>query len=235
MLDALNGLFARIGNLLDAERRFTADAAHELRTPIAGIRAQAQAAMTVLDGEARRHALRATVEGCDRAARLIDQLLLLARLESGVMPEFTPLDLCSLARQVLADATPVALAKRQSLEFVAPDRLEVRGSAALLQALIRNLVDNAIRYSPRGARICVTALQEEGRSVLVVEDGGPGLNETQRRRLGDRFYRGAGTQQAGSGLGWSIVRRVAELHRMVVEVDQSPALHGLRIRLRCPS
>jgi len=235
MLDALNSLFARMANLLDSERRFTADAAHELRTPIAGIRAQAQAAMTVADGQARRHALRATLEGCDRAARLIDQLLLLARLESGVMPEFAPLDLCGLARQVLADATPDALAKRQSLEFVAPEHIAIRGSATLLQALIRNLVDNAIRYGPSGVGIRVTALQEEGRGVLLVEDGGPGLSEAQRRQLGDRFFRGAGTQEEGSGLGWSIVRRVAELHRMDVEVDRSPALHGLRIRLGFPA
>jgi two-component system, OmpR family, sensor histidine kinase QseC len=235
MLDALNGLFARTGNLLDSERRFTADAAHELRTPIAGIRAQAQAAMTVVDEEARRHALAATLEGCDRAARLIDQLLLLARLESGAMPEFASLDLGVLARQVLADATPAALAKRQSLEFVAPDRLVVRGSVTLLQALVRNLVDNAIRYSPDGARVCVTALREAGRSVLRVEDGGPGLGQAQRRRLGDRFFRGADTQEAGSGLGWSIVRRVAELHRIDVEVERSPDLHGLRVRLAFPA
>jgi two-component system sensor histidine kinase QseC len=234
VLDALNGLLARIGSLLDAERRFTADAAHELRTPIAGIRAQAQAALTAVDDEARRHALRATLEGCDRAARLIEQLLLLARLESGAVPECGALDLRALTRQVLAEATPDALAKGQRLAFDAVEQPAVRGSAVLLRALIRNLVDNAIRYSPGSADILVTVSAEDGRPVLMVEDAGPGLPEAERRRLGDRFFRG-GAQEPGSGLGWSIVRRIAEIHRLGITVDQSPALQGLRVRVRFES
>lgn len=230
VLDALNRLLARVGSLLDSERRFTADAAHELRTPIAGIRAQAQAALTVVDDRARRHALQSTIEGCDRAARLVDQLLFLARLESGISPEFTSLDLGDLTRQVLAEATPSGLAKQQRLALEAGGQFPVRGSAVLLRALIRNLVDNAIRYSPRAAHILVTVSVENGRPVLMVEDAGPGLTEAERRRLGDRFFRG-GAQETGSGLGWSIVRRIAELHRLGITVDQSPALRGSRVRV----
>jgi len=231
VLDALNGLLVRVGELLESERRFTADAAHELRTPIAGIRAQAQAALTVVDAEARRHALQGTLEGCDRAARLIDQLLLLARLESNAAPAFATLDLCAVTRQVLAEATPEALAKGQHLGLEASEPCPVHGSIALLHALIRNLVDNAIRYSPRGARISVTVSQDDGRTSLVVEDAGPGIGEAERGRLGDRFFRGGGTQETGSGLGWSIVRRIAELHRLDVTTDRSSNLGGLRVRL----
>lgn len=235
MLEALNGLFGRIGELLQAERRFTADAAHELRTPIAAIRAQAQAALTVVDAAARRHALRSTVEGCDRAARLIDQLLLLARIESGIAPDLVMLDLADLARQVLTQATPDALIKEQRLGLEAAGPHPVRGSTDLLRALIRNLVDNAIRYSPRGAQVAVTLGREHGRTVLELEDSGPGLAPAERSRLGDRFFRGAAPQATGSGLGWSIARRIAELHRLEVVVDRSPDLGGLRVRLAFPA
>ncbi|HEY9023770.1 MAG TPA: ATP-binding protein, partial [Burkholderiaceae bacterium] len=210
---------------------FTADAAHELRTPIAAIRAQAQAALTVADAAARRHALRSTLEACDRAARLVDQLLLLARIDSGIPPEFERLDLAELARQVLAEATPEALVKGQRLELEAPGPHPMRGSTDLLRALIRNLVDNAVRYSPGGARVRVTLAREPGHAVLVVEDSGPGLAEAERSRLGDRFFRGGQSQASGSGLGWSIVRRIAELHGADVAIGRSPELGGLQVRL----
>jgi signal transduction histidine kinase len=224
----------RIGDLLDSERRFTADAAHELRTPIAAIRAQAQAALTVVDAVARRHALRSTIEGCDRAARLIDQLLLLARLESGTAPELAMLDLADLTRRVLAEATPDALIKGQHLELDAPDHVPVLGSMDLLRVLLRNLVDNAIRYSQKGARVSVTLRVEPAGTVLTIEDAGPGLAEPERLRLGDRFFRGGAAQASGSGLGWSIARRIAALHRLDVVVDRSPQLGGLRVRLTFP-
>lgn len=235
MVEALNGLFGRIGDLLDSERRFTADAAHELRTPIAAIRAQAQAALTVVDAVARRHALRSTIEGCDRAARLIDQLLFLARLESGITPDFAMLDLADLARQVLAEATPSALIKEQHLELEASEPYPVAGSTDLLRALLRNLVDNAIRYSQQDARASVTLGRENGRTVVAIEDSGPGLAEPERARLGDRFFRGEASRASGSGLGWSIARRIAELHRVEIAVDRSPALGGLRVRLTFPN
>ena len=234
MLDALNGLFGRIGGLLDSERRFTADAAHELRTPIAAIRAQAQAALTVVDPVARQHALGSTIEGCDRAARLVDQLLLLARLESGSAPELAMLDLADLTRRVLAEAASDALIKGQRVELDAVDQFPVLGSIDLLRALVRNLVDNAIRYSQQGAHVSVTLRREHARTVLTIEDGGPGLPEPERLRLGDRFFRGGAPQATGSGLGWSIARRIAALHRLDVVVDRSPALGGLRVRIAFP-
>jgi two-component system sensor histidine kinase QseC len=232
MLDALNALFGRIDALMASERRFTADAAHELRTPIAAIRTQAQVALDEADSEARRHALQATIEGCDRASRLIDQLLMLARLEAGTAaPTMTSVDLAALARQVVAALAPAALARAQHLSLDAAQTLPVSGNEALLSALVRNLLDNAIRYSPNGARVQIALTPDTAGVVLTVDDGGPGLDEAGLARLGERFYRALGHDAAGSGLGWSIVRRIAEVHGAAIEARHSP-LGGLRVRVR---
>ncbi|MDR2013221.1 MAG: sensor histidine kinase N-terminal domain-containing protein [Rhodanobacter sp.] len=235
MLDALNTLFARIRSMIDAERRFTADAAHELRTPIAAIKAQAQVAMAAEDNATRRHALCGTLQGCDRAAHLVDQLLLLSRLEaSAAMPEKQPIDLGALARQVMADIAPMALEKMQQIELENSQSCVVTGNAALLASLARNLIDNAIRYSPAQARIVVTVTQRNGGVLLRVEDSGPGLASTEQERLGERFFRVAGTTQSGSGLGWSIVRCIASAHGADVDIARSPDLGGLRVDVLWP-
>lgn len=229
LLEALNGLFVRIGELVSAERRFTADAAHELRTPIAAVRAQAQVALGESDDAARRHALQATLAGCDRAAHLVDQLLTLARLEAGQAAPAEPLDFESLVRQELAALAPAALDKQQQLDLRAePCRLPAQ--AALAAVLVRNLVDNAIRYSPPGAAVRV----EVGRDgcLLRVQDGGPGLPPEGLARLGERFYRALGSGADGSGLGWSIVRRIASVHGWRVEAGRSAELGGLDVRVR---
>ncbi|MFT3954346.1 MAG: histidine kinase dimerization/phospho-acceptor domain-containing protein [Piscinibacter sp.] len=235
LVDALDGLFARIAELLDSERRFTADAAHELRTPIAAIRAQAQVAQGAGDDDAARaQALAATLAGCDRATRLVEQLLTLARLESSAQASTETVDLAAVAREVLAELAPGALAKGQSLALEAEGAWPVRGSATLLAVLLRNLADNALRYGGDGVRVRVTLTREGGRTVLCVEDSGPGLNDEQRSRLGERFFRVLGTAVPGSGLGWSIVRRIAAVHGAEIETARSPALGGLAVRVRFP-
>ena len=153
LVAALNGLFERISGLMDAERRFTADAAHELRTPIAAIRAQAQVALGEADAAQRRHALEATLEGCDRATRLVEQMLTLSRLETGAAPLQDRLDLGDVARQVAAEAAPRAIAREQVIEVSAGTPCPVLGDATLAGVLVRNLVDNAIRYSPARAKV----------------------------------------------------------------------------------
>ncbi len=231
LVDALNGLFARIDTMLQAERRFTADAAHELRTPIAAIRAQAQVALAERDDARRAHALQATLQGCDRAARLVDQLLTLSRLESGAAVPMAPVDLCALARQVVADLAPRALVRQQELELDAAESCSVMGDATLLSILLRNLVDNALRYSPPGARIAVTVSADGGVPQLTVEDSGPGLDDAALQRLGQRFQRGLGHDASGSGLGWSIVRRIADVHGLQVHAEHSARLGGLAVRV----
>ena len=242
MLQAMNDLFARISALMQAERRFTADAAHELRMPIAAIRAQAQVALAEPDASLRQHALQATLLGCDRATRLVEQLLTLARLEAGERPVFQALDLAQLLRQVLADLAPAALQRGQMLSLdEAPASAALQGNEPLISALLRNLVDNALRYSPAGARVelRLQAIHEsaepsaevQGGWRLLVEDSGPGMSEAELQRLGERFYRVLGHEASGSGLGWTIAQRIAELHGALLQAGRSERLGGLAVGL----
>jgi two-component system sensor histidine kinase QseC len=244
MLDALNALFDRITALVEAERRFTADAAHELRTPIAAIRAQAQVALAEADEPLRRHALQATLAGCDRATRLVEQLLTLARLESGAAPlgATAMVDLPALVRQAVADMAPAALARQQDIALdidpAVAAATAVRGDLTLLSVLLRNLLDNAVRYSPPGATVRVALGPAPGAADglrLRVEDSGPGLADADLQRLGERFFRVLGPGVSGSGLGWSIVRRVAAVHGLTLGVARSADWGGLAVTADWPA
>jgi two-component system sensor histidine kinase QseC len=234
MLDALNGLFARIGDLMASERRFTADAAHELRTPIAAIRLQAQVAQGAADEALRQRALNATVEGCDRAARLVDQLLTLSRLEAGAVSLGQPVDLGAVVRSVVAELAPQAIDKQQSIEVDAPASCQVQGDALLLAVLVRNLVDNAIRYSPIKGHIQIAVRRKPDHIRLLVDDSGPGMSEADMQRVGERFFRVLGTAQSGSGLGWSIVRRIAAVHQAHAAIGRANGLGGLSATVDWP-
>jgi two-component system, OmpR family, sensor histidine kinase QseC len=235
LIQALNTLLRRIEHMLDSERRFTADAAHELRTPIAGIRAQAQVAMGAgHDAGQRQHALEATLAGCDRATRLVDQLLTLARLEATPTLQPCHMDLCELTRRVAANLAPLALAHRQSLELDAPVPCPVTGNDLLVSVLVRNLIDNALRYSPDGTRILVSVSLDSGHVTLNVQDSGPGMRESEMARLGERFFRVLGHEKPGSGLGWSIVQRIAEVFAIQMQVQRSQQLGGLSVSGRWP-
>ncbi len=236
MVDELNALLRRIEGMVASERRFTADAAHELRTPIAAIRTQAQVAMgAVDDADERRHALQNTLAGCDRAARLVDQLLTLARLDAPASAAASGrTDLSALARSVAADMAPQALARGQDLELQAPQPCPVAIDEVLPRVLLRNLLDNASRYAGDGARIAVSVAVVRGWVQLTVQDSGPGLSPAEMARLGERFFRVLGTAQTGSGLGWSIVRRIAQATGAQVEVTHSASLGGLQVQVSWP-
>jgi two-component system sensor histidine kinase QseC len=237
MVQALNALFERIEQLLTAERRFTADAAHELRTPIAAIRTQAQVALGAGDDTAQRqHALQFTLAGCDRATRLVEQMLTLARLEAspGATPS-TPVDLCAVARRVAAELALAALARQQTLALEADVPCPVAGDEALLGVLVRNLIDNALRYSPDGAQILVQLEQAHGQATLQVHDSGPGMTDAEMARLGERFFRVLGQSQPGSGLGWSIVQRIAKVLGAGLQVSRSELLGGLAVKVHWPA
>ena len=240
LIQALNALFSRIEHMVVAERRFTADAAHELRTPIAAIRAQAQVALGAgSHAEQREHALNATVAGCDRATRLVEQLLTLARLEStpasssAVFAE--KLDVSAVARRVAADLAPAALAQHQHLELDAPQACIVTGNDLLVGVLLRNLIDNAIRYSPQDARIMVKVAEFSGKTVVSVQDSGPGMTQADMARLGERFFRVLGNGQPGSGLGWSIVRRISDVSGAQLTLRRSILLGGLDVTVEWPA
>lgn len=237
LLDALNDLLQRLSLRMETERRFTADAAHELRTPIAAIRAQAQVALSSnMDDQVRNQALQDTLVGCDRASRVVEQLLTLARVEGSQDLASEPFRLDKLAQQVMADLTPDALRRGQTLELLAPEPLQMSGQSTLWQILLRNLIDNALRYSPDGALVRIDAQRlDPGHVQVTVQDSGAGLTSADMVRLGERFFRVLGNQATGSGLGWSIVRHIASLQQVDVQVGKSADLGGLQVTLRFPA
>lgn len=235
LLTALNAHLGRIDTMLHGERRFVADAAHELRTPIAAIRVQAQVAASEADAPSRRHALQATLEACDRAARVVEQLLMLSRLESGAEVQRRAVDLGALAQRLVGELSPRALQRHQDLGFENEGPCVLEGDEVLLGVLLRNLIDNALRYSPDGARVSVRCGSLGGQARIVVEDSGPGLSERERARLGQRFARGESPEASGSGLGWSIVERIAQVHAMSAAVGRSERLGGLKVTLSGPA
>jgi two-component system sensor histidine kinase QseC len=229
----LNALFARVNALFDNERRFTADAAHELRTPLAAIRAHAQAAMGAANDAERDMSLQALLTGCDRVTHLIEQLLTLARFESSAGVSSETIDLDDLARGVTAELAPQALAKMQRIEMSSAGRCLIQSQPALLGVLLRNLLDNAIRYSPQEARIRLT-LAKNGAPSITLEDSGPGLSAEQQSRLGERFFRVLGSDESGCGLGWSIVRRIAQAKNLKLITGRSAELGGFQVTVNWP-
>lgn len=233
LVGALNHLLGRLEEALDSERRFTAHAAHELRTPLAALKTQAQVALRMPEGAERERAVRQLVNGVDRASHLVEQLLTLARLDpetAGGMR--TGVDLRAVVGEVVSEMAPLALERRIDLGIEGGEPARIEGVPAALAILVRNLVDNAVRYSPDGARVDIDiAGAADGRLQLTVTDQGPGIAPAERERVLDRFYRIAGTRGQGSGLGLSIVRRIVELHRARLELEDGPGGRGLRVRV----
>ena len=173
--------------------------------------------------------------GCDRVTRLVEQLLTLAGLESGAEPALTAVDLVALARQVVADAAPLALNKQQAIEIDASGPCAVPGDVTLLSVMMRNLVDNAIRYSPSGASVKLAISSAHGAIRLSLDDSGPGMSPADMQRIGEFFFRVVGSGQDGSGLGWSITRRIAAIQRAVLRVGRSVSLGGLSVEVEFPA
>jgi two-component system, OmpR family, sensor histidine kinase QseC len=235
LVDRLNELFARIEASLERERAFTADAAHELRTPLAAIRAQAQVAQRARDDAERAHALDQVIAGCDRATRLSEQLLTLARLETGAWRErLVRCDLGDVARAVLAEVAPAAHARGVAVELHADAPVAVLGDAPLLHVLLRNLVDNALRYGAGGSAVRVEIERSAFHPVLRVVDQGPGVPAAERTRVLDRFYRGLGSAESGAGLGLAIAARIVALHGATLTLDEGPDGRGLAVTVRWP-
>jgi two-component system, OmpR family, sensor histidine kinase QseC len=230
----INRLFRRVHDAFTSEKRFTSDAAHELRTPLAAIRAQAQVALRAAVPEEQAAALRQLIAAVDRATHLIDQLLLLARLDPGGAGfEQSLVDLEQVADLAIAEVRPAAEARNVQVEH-RTEHCEVIGNTSALRVLIRNLLDNAVRYSAEGGRVQVLVRRNGRTAFLEVADSGPGLTEEQRERVFDRFYRGQRAVQPGSGLGMSIVKRVAELHDATIQLGPGIDGSGLGVTVRIP-
>lgn len=234
LVHELNLLFGRVRQAFDAQKNFVAEAAHELRTPLAALRLQVQGLQRAPDDATRQLATERLLAGIDRATRLVEQLLMLARQQaqpsSGEPPR--PVSLAALAAQVVADVAPSALSKPIDLGLGEADAGLVMGHAEPLRILLTNLVDNALKYTPDGGAVDVTVRREAGHLVLAVEDSGPGIPEADRARVLDRFYRVPGAAATGSGLGLAIASAIAQLHGAHLQLDRSPRLGGLRIALR---
>ena len=216
---SLNDLLVRLKKALSNERGFTSDAAHELRTPLAGIKAQAQVALRASNETEKNTALRHIILGIDNTTHLVRQMLMLARLDPDIPNrKFNPQDLSSILTEVAADVASLAVEKGVELEVREADgKMMVEGLAEALSVLIRNLLDNAVRYTPPGGWVKAGISRSPDGLVLKISDSGPGIAEQDKDRIFDRFYRGLGTGQTGSGLGLSIVQRVVDLHNAKIE------------------
>lgn len=233
LIEALNTLLAQVEGTLEHERRFTADAAHELRTPLAALRAQAQVALRAKEDSVRTRALGQVMQGVDRATHLINQLLTLARFDPEADKNlWTLVDLRKIAVEVVSEMVPSGVAKGIEVGLASEVSCKIRGDGGALGILLRNLVDNAVRYSPQGGKVTVRIEKSPDGCILEVADTGPGITPEIQERVFERFYRGLGSGADGSGLGLSIVRRIAQLHGASVTLDQPAIGTGLQVAVR---
>lgn len=229
----LNQLLERLDHLLAGQRQFLADAAHELNTPLAAIKLQAQLARRA-DEAGRQAALDDLDAGIERAIHLAAQLLALARLEPDQrQPAFEPVALDALVRQELAALSPLAEQRQVDLGLEHADALTVHGDRAALLAMFDNLIDNALRYAGTGARVDVSVTRDGQQAVLTVADNGPGIAPADRARAIERFVRLQPSAATGSGLGLAIARETAQLHGGTLTLDETPG-GGLTVRIGLP-
>ena len=235
---SFNELLTRLRGSIETQKRFMADAAHQMKTPLAGLRTQAELAARQSDPEELRRSLRQISYASQRATHLINQLLSLARAEhQGQDPAaFGVVDLAAIVREVVQDSVPEAIAQGIDLGFESPEApVRIVGGALQLGELARNLIDNALRYTPQGGT--VTARVQPGvRAAFEVEDTGPGIPESDRKLVFERFYRVLGTEVDGSGLGLAIVREIVEQHEARISLSANPratqpGLPGLLVRV----
>ena len=214
LADAFNSMLARMQHNMDVQRRFVADAAHQMRTPLTGLKTQAQLAARESDPEALRFALEQISSSADRASHLVNQLLALARAEASehVEQPLVPVDLEQVLREAVSLWVPNAMRRKIDLGFEAEGAVNVLGNAFLLREMINNLLDNALRYSQDGGQVTARVLAQGDFALLEIEDGGIGISEEDAYKVFERFYRVEGTGVDGSGLGLAIVREIAELH-----------------------
>lgn len=237
LIHAMNDLLQRLSKTLAAQQRFIADAAHQLRTPVAGLKTQTELALRQSpsgDAQVTLHQLHTATE---RIARLINQLLSLARAEPGTERVHTAekLDLNKLVREATTEWVPRALARDIDLGLdCSQNGLPIEGDEFLLREMLNNLLDNAIRYTPPGGQVTAHVAADGGNITLSIEDNGPGIPESERERVFERFYRVLGTGVEGCGLGLAIVREIAQRHGAEVSLGQGAGGSGTVIRITFP-
>lgn len=233
---AFNEMMGRLESNLHAQQRFIAQAAHQMRTPLTGLKLQTELALTESDPDQMRRSLRQIAESTERASHLINQLLMLAQAEAShdKVHRVEAVDLQALARAVTNEWVMRALGKRIDIGFEGSHwPLMIEGVPLLLRELTSNLIDNAVKYTPEGGRITIRVRDGEF-AVLEVEDNGIGIPEEERARVFDRFYRILGTEASGSGLGLPIVAEIAELHRATIDLLTADSGQGCLFRVTFP-
>lgn len=241
LVRAINDLLTRLDRSIGTQKHFLADAAHQLKTPLAGLRTQAELAQREIDAgerdpQALKKSLQQIARASQRAARMVNQLLAMARAEDASQAlQRQPVNLARLAAEVVRDFVPRALEKRIDLGYEGPDSgaakgqsgLSIAGQPVLLRELIRNLVDNALQYTPEGGTVTVRAVDDPFGQVVVVqvEDSGPGIPAAERDKVFQPFYRSLGTNVDGSGLGLAIVREIAQQHDAEITLEDANLRH----------
>ena len=236
LVQELNLLLERMRGAFAQQKQFVGDAAHELRSPLTALRLQLQALQRAGDADARQLAEQRLAAGIDRATRLVEQLLSMARHESaaGQTPALA-VDLADVLRQALSEMLPQANAKSISIDLDGAPQAWVQGQREALTLLVRNLLDNAIKYTPAGKRVHLHLEQAAHGAALLIDDEGPGVAPDERERVFDRFYRVEGNAQHGSGLGLAIARSIADQHGATIELQDTPSGEGLRVKVAFPT
>ena len=234
LFTALNSLFIKLKSAFERERRFTSDAAHELQTPLASIKTQAQVALRSHNSDEQQHALEKTVEGIDRATHMVQQLLALARLEPlSSLDARSKLELYTLTQTLMGELDAESHRKNIELSLNGEESVHIEGNQPAIEILIRNLLSNAIRYTPEDGKVSVEVTREPGHVLLSVTDTGPGIPEEDLKRVFERFYRGQNNQHIiGSGLGLSIAQHIAELHNASIDFVHTAPDSGLKVVIK---
>ncbi len=237
LIKAMNELLARLGIALTAQQRFIADAAHQLRTPVAAMKTQIELAVRQVGAGEAQATLQQLHTAADHATHLVAQLLTLARAEPGSHRSLLrePMELCALTRETASEWVPRALARHIDLGFDdASDRAKISADPFLIREMLNNLIDNAIRYTPDGGHVTLRISRSNGTVALAVEDNGPGIPEAKQEKVFERFYRISGSHVEGCGLGLAIVYEIAQGHSAIAAITAGADGHGTRVIITFP-
>jgi two-component system sensor histidine kinase TctE len=232
LVGSLNDMLERLSQTIDMQKRFIADAAHQMKTPLAGMRMQSELALRQVDAGEIHRSLEQLAKSSESATRLVNQLLALARAENQPHAglAFEPLDLAQLARGTVQEWVQASFAHKIDLGFEPPEeQVEIAGNALMLRELLSNLIDNALRYTPPGGSVTVRVRRDGHDALLEVEDTGPGIAPAERGHVFERFYRILGSQAQGSGLGLAIVREIAQQHGAEIDIFNNPRSHSKKL------